>query len=113
MEAILLQYGWVLIVLVVLEGLLAADNAVVMAVMVKHLPQEQQKKALFYCSCGKCFTITAITTRAAKKGVILWTIWSIDIPILRIICYYCFSELLANTSGRCSLSIIYVCEKYI
>lgn len=48
MESILLQYGWVLIVLVVLEGLLAADNAVVMAVMVKHLPHEQQKKALFY-----------------------------------------------------------------
>ncbi|MFJ5561860.1 TerC family protein [Lysinibacillus xylanilyticus] len=48
MESILLQYGWVLIVLVVLEGLLAADNAVVMAVMVKHLPREQQKKALFY-----------------------------------------------------------------
>ncbi|MGE7090128.1 TerC family protein [Lysinibacillus sp. NPDC048646] len=48
MEAILLQYGWVLMVLVVLEGLLAADNAVVMAVMVKHLPHEQQKKALFY-----------------------------------------------------------------
>ncbi|MGE7950437.1 TerC family protein [Lysinibacillus xylanilyticus] len=48
MESIILQYGWVLIVLVVLEGLLAADNAVVMAVMVKHLPQEQQKKALFY-----------------------------------------------------------------
>ncbi|MDM5246662.1 TerC family protein [Lysinibacillus sp. G4S2] len=48
MESIILQYGWVLIVLIVLEGLLAADNAVVMAVMVKHLPQEQQKKALFY-----------------------------------------------------------------
>lgn len=48
MEAILFQYGWVLIVLVVLEGLLAADNAVVMAVMVKHLPMDQQKKALFY-----------------------------------------------------------------
>lgn len=47
MEAILLQYGWVLIVLVVLEGLLAADNAVVMAVMVKHLPQEQQKRHYF------------------------------------------------------------------
>ena len=42
MEAILFQYGWVLIVLVVLEGLLAADNAVVMAVMVKHLPMDQQ-----------------------------------------------------------------------
>ena len=48
MEAILLEYAWVLLVLVFLEGLLAADNAVVMAVMVKHLPKEQQKKALFY-----------------------------------------------------------------
>lgn len=48
MEAILLEYAWVLLVLVFLEGLLAADNAVVMAVMVKHLPHEQQKKALFY-----------------------------------------------------------------
>lgn len=48
MEAILLEYAWVLLVLVVLEGLLAADNAVVMAVMVKHLPRVQQKKALFY-----------------------------------------------------------------
>ncbi|MBB5178738.1 YkoY family integral membrane protein [Planomicrobium koreense] len=52
MEAILLEYLWVLLVLVALEGLLAADNAVVMAVMVKHLPQEQQKKALFYGLMG-------------------------------------------------------------
>lgn len=52
MEAILLEYLWVLLVLVALEGLLAADNAVVMAVMVKHLPKEQQKKALFYGLVG-------------------------------------------------------------
>lgn len=52
MEAILLEYVWVLLVLVALEGLLAADNAVVMAVMVKHLPKEQQKKALFYGLVG-------------------------------------------------------------
>lgn len=52
MEAIILEYAWVLLVLVVLEGLLAADNAVVMAVMVKHLPKEQQKKALFYGLLG-------------------------------------------------------------
>lgn len=51
-EAIILEYLWVLVVLVVLEGLLAADNAVVMAVMVKHLPLEQQKKALFYGLLG-------------------------------------------------------------
>ncbi|AYC29053.1 TerC family protein [Paenisporosarcina cavernae] len=52
MEAILLEYGWVLLVLILLEGLLAADNAVVMAVMVKHLPEERQKKALFYGLLG-------------------------------------------------------------
>lgn len=49
---LVLEYGWVLLVLVGLEGILAADNAVVMAVMVKHLPAEQQKKALFYGLLG-------------------------------------------------------------
>lgn len=34
--------------LIILEGLLSADNALVLAVMVKHLPRKQQKKALFY-----------------------------------------------------------------
>jgi YkoY family integral membrane protein len=50
--AIFLEYAWVLLVLIGLEGILAADNAVVMAVMVKHLPKEQQKKALFYGLIG-------------------------------------------------------------
>ena len=53
MEAsMILEYGWVLLVLIGLEGILAADNAVVMAVMVKHLPKEKQKKALFYGLLG-------------------------------------------------------------
>lgn len=34
--------------LIVLEGLLSADNALVLAIMVKHLPKHDQKKALFY-----------------------------------------------------------------
>ncbi|WP_141431390.1 TerC family protein [Bacillus sp. 03113] len=50
--SIIVEYGWVLLVLVGLEGILAADNAVVMAVMVKHLPANQQKKALFYGLLG-------------------------------------------------------------
>ncbi|WP_226530118.1 TerC family protein [Metabacillus niabensis] len=49
---LLLEYGWVLLVLVALEGILAADNALVMAVMVKHLPEDQRKKALFYGLAG-------------------------------------------------------------
>ena len=53
MEAsMILEYGWVLLVLIGLEGILAADNAVVMAVMVKHLPKEKQKRALFYGLLG-------------------------------------------------------------
>ncbi|KAA9000339.1 TerC family protein [Paenibacillus spiritus] len=45
---LLFEYGWVLLVLVGLEGLLAADNALVLAIMVKHLPEAERKKALFY-----------------------------------------------------------------
>ncbi|PGL72210.1 hypothetical protein [Bacillus sp. AFS055030] len=44
--SMLLEYGWVLIILILLEGLLSADNALVLAVMAKHLPEEQQKKAI-------------------------------------------------------------------
>ncbi|MHA6482931.1 TerC family protein [Paenibacillus sp. strain BS8-2] len=49
---LLLEYGWVLLVLVALEGLLAADNALVLAIMVKHLPDDQRKRALFYGLAG-------------------------------------------------------------
>ncbi len=50
--SVLLEYGWVLLVLIGLEGLLAADNALVLACMVKHLPEEARKKALFYGLAG-------------------------------------------------------------
>lgn len=50
--ALFLEYGWVLLVLVVMEGLLAADNALVLAIMVKHLPEDQRKRALFYGLAG-------------------------------------------------------------
>ncbi|WP_423409796.1 TerC family protein [Heyndrickxia sp. MSNUG] len=50
--SILLEYSWVLLVLIVMEGLLAADNALVLAIMVKHLPEGKRKKALFYGLAG-------------------------------------------------------------
>lgn len=49
---LLIEYLWVLVVLIGLEGLLAADNALVLAIMVKHLPKKQRKKALFYGLAG-------------------------------------------------------------
>jgi len=50
--SILLEYAWVLVILIILEGILAADNALVLAILVKHLPEEQRKKALFYGLAG-------------------------------------------------------------
>lgn len=50
--SLLLEYAWILIVLIGLEGLLAADNALVLAIMVKHLPEVERKKALFYGLIG-------------------------------------------------------------
>jgi len=41
--------------LIVLEGLLSADNALVLAVMVKHLPEDKRKKALTYGLFGAYF----------------------------------------------------------
>lgn len=59
--SLMLEYLWVLVVLVGLEGILAADNAVVMAVMVKHLPKDKQRKALFYGLFGAfVFRFTAL-----------------------------------------------------
>ncbi|PRO67168.1 TerC family protein [Alkalicoccus urumqiensis] len=52
MTALLVEYGWTLLVLIGLEGLLAADNALVLAMMVRHLPEKQRKKALFYGLAG-------------------------------------------------------------
>ena len=50
--SILIEYSWILLILIVLEGLLATDNALVLAIMVKHLPEEQRKRALFYGLAG-------------------------------------------------------------
>lgn len=46
------EYFWVLLILIGLEGLLAADNALVLAIMVKHLEAEERRKALFYGLAG-------------------------------------------------------------
>ena len=36
----MVEYSWAFLVIIALEGLLAADNALVMAIMVKHLRRE-------------------------------------------------------------------------
>lgn len=84
METILLEYGWVLLVLVGLEGLLAADNAVVMAVMVKHLPKDKQKKALFYGLVG-AFVFRFIALFMITFLVKIWEVQAIGAAYLLFI----------------------------
>ncbi|RIX52122.1 hypothetical protein D3P08_14190 [Paenibacillus nanensis] len=48
MDSIWLEYAWALLILIGLEGLLSADNALVLAVIAKHLPDDQKKKAINY-----------------------------------------------------------------
>lgn len=57
--------------LIVLEGLLSADNALILALLVRHLPQEQQKKALLYGLVG-AFTLRGIFIALASFIIKLW-----------------------------------------
>lgn len=66
--------GWTTIIgavmtLVVLEGLLSADNALVLAVMVRHLPKDQQKRALRYGIFGAfLFRLIAVVFASLLLG---------------------------------------------
>jgi len=48
MDSIWLEYAWALLILIGLEGLLSADNALVLAVIAKHLPEDEKKRAINY-----------------------------------------------------------------
>lgn len=76
--------------LVILEGLLSADNALVLAVMVRHLPKDQQKKALFYGLLGAYlfrFIAIGIGTYLVK---ITWIKIAGGIYLLWIACSHLF-----------------------
>ena len=65
----------IVLVLIVLEGLLSCDNAVVLALLVKDLPPEQRGKALRYGIIGAyVFRITALFL-----AVWIMTIWWIKV----------------------------------
>jgi YkoY family integral membrane protein len=74
--SLLLEYGWVLLVLVALEGLLAADNALVLAIMVKNLPEEERKKALFYGLAG-AFVFRFVSLFVISFLVDVWQVQAI------------------------------------
>lgn len=82
--------------LVILEGLLSADNALVLAVMVKHLPKDQRKKALFYGIFGAyLFRIIAIGI-----GVSLINIAWIKIVCGHYLLWIVFQNFLKKNEGE-------------
>lgn len=101
MEAILLEYAWVLVVLIVLEGLLAADNAVVMAVMVKHLPKAQQKKALLYGLFG-AFVFRFVALFMITFLVNVWQIQALGAAYLLFIS---IKSIMEKKSGHDSVEV--------
>jgi len=62
---------FIVLTLVVLEGLLSADNALVLAILVKHLPRDQRKKALRYGIWG-AFVFRGIAILLAKELRRFW-----------------------------------------
>ncbi|MEK4677361.1 MULTISPECIES: TerC family protein [Bacillus] len=49
---LLIEYIWALLILIILEGILTIDNAIVFAFLMKKLPENQRKKELFYGLTG-------------------------------------------------------------
>lgn len=84
--SLLMEYGWVLLVLIVLEGLLAADNALVLAIMVKHLDEKTRKKALFYGLAG-AFVFRFASLFAISFLVNVWQVQAIGALYLLFISF--------------------------
>ncbi len=62
--------------LILLEGLLSADNALVLAIMVRHLPEKLRSKALIY-GLGGAFVFRAIAILLATFIMKLWWLQAI------------------------------------
>ena len=81
--------SWGLIgTLIVIEGLLSADNALVLAVMVKHLPEKQRKRALMYGLLGAYF----FRFLFIGIGVYLVNFWWIKVLGAAYLGWLCYSH---------------------
>jgi YkoY family integral membrane protein len=103
--SILLEYGWVLLLLIAIEGLLAADNALVLAIMVKHLPEEERKKALFYGLAG-AFVFRFGSLFAISFLVDVWQVQAIGaLYLLFIAGNHIFRKLVINKGKEKSKAV--------
>lgn len=95
-----LEYFWVLLILIGLEGLLAADNALVLAIMVKHLEPKEQRKALFYGLLG-AFVLRFASLFVISFLVDFWQIQAIGAIYLLFIAFrYIWQRFSSTTTKR-------------
>lgn len=79
--------AWLVIFsLVLLEGILSADNALVLAVLVKHLPEEQRKRALTYGILG-AYAFRALAIFMGLYLIKFWWIKAIGAGYLLYLAY--------------------------
>jgi YkoY family integral membrane protein len=74
-----------ILTLVLMEGLLSADNALVLAILVQRLPKYQQKKALFYGLAG-AFILRFIGLALAVYLVKFWYLKALGGIYLAYLC---------------------------
>jgi YkoY family integral membrane protein len=91
--------AFTILVLIVLEGLLSADNAIVLAMMVLGLPKADQKKALKYGLVG-AFAFRIVTTLAAVYLIQLDIVKLIGAAYLLYLPYMHFSNPAEGDSRR-------------
>jgi YkoY family integral membrane protein len=70
--------------LVLLEGLLSADNALVLAIMVRHLPKPLQQRALLY-GLGGAFVFRLIAILIAKSILQFWWLQAVGAIYLLVL----------------------------
>lgn len=66
-----IQHISAILILILLECVLSADNALVLAVLVKHLPRKRQRKALLY-GLGGAFLFRGVAILMAQKILEIW-----------------------------------------
>jgi YkoY family integral membrane protein len=81
--------------LVFLEGLLSADNALVLAMMVRHLPKREQKRALRYGIWG-AFAFRVVAVLLAK---VLLDFWFLKVLGGLYLLYLAFSHVVSRSEG--------------
>jgi YkoY family integral membrane protein len=92
----MLHYLFIVLTLVVLEGLLSADNALVLAILVRHLPRVQRKKALRYGIWG-AFIFRLIAILLAKE---LRRFWPFRLLGGLYLCYVSVSHFLSRKTEQ-------------